>query len=99
MPNSAANYSPFSLLLRVNFLQSLRRLKSLGDQSRLSTAEIIVFVIGYIALAFGLFYKGLNFIDSFPGMGELLIERLLFLLFAFLFILLLFSNLVISYTN
>ena len=34
-----------------------------------------------------------------PGLGTLLIERLLFLLFAFLFLLLLLSNLVISYTN
>ena len=33
------------------------------------------------------------------GLGTMLMERLLFLLFAFLFILLLLSNLVISYTN
>jgi ABC-2 type transport system permease protein len=91
--------SPFMLLLRVNMLQSLRRVRSLGDQSRLLSAVIVVFVAGYITLAFGLFYKGLRFIGTFPGMGQLLIERLLFLLFAFLFVLLLFSNLVISYTN
>ena len=40
-------------------------MKSLGDQSRVLTAVIITFVVGYIALAFGLFYKGLTFIGSF----------------------------------
>src|SRR2546427_788368 len=46
-----------------------------------------------------LFFVGLRFIARFPGLGTLLMERLLFLLFAFLFVLLLLSNLVISYTN
>jgi ABC-2 type transport system permease protein len=72
---------------------------AMRDQSRLLTSFIGVFVGGYIVLAFLLFYRGLRFIGTFPGMGELLIERLIFLLFAFLFVLLLFSNLVIGYTN
>src|SRR6185437_4856044 len=42
---------------------------------------------------------GLNFLMAFPGLGTVLTERLLYLLFAFLFVLLLLSNLVISYTN
>jgi hypothetical protein len=56
-------------------------------------------VLGYATLAFWLFGLGLRFISAFPGLGTLLIERLMFLLFAFLFLLLIFSNLVISYTN
>ena len=87
------------LLLRVNLLQSWRRLCSVRDQSKLLTAIIVLFIGGYIVMAFGLFYRGLKFIGVFPGIGELLIERLLFLLFAFLFMLLLFSNLVIGYSN
>jgi hypothetical protein len=50
--------------------------------------------------AFTLFYGGLRFIGRFPGLGGLLVERLLFLLFACLFGLLL--NLqpdLVSYTN
>jgi ABC-2 type transport system permease protein len=69
------------------------------DQSSLLTGIIVLFIGGYFVMAFGLFYRGLRFIGVFPGIGELLIERLLFLLFAFLFVLLLFSNLVISYSN
>ena len=91
--------SPLLLLLRVNLLQSWRRLCSVREQSTLLTAIIVLFIGGYIVVAFGLFYRGLKFIGVFPGIGELLIERLLFLLFACLFMLLLFSNLVISYSN
>lgn len=87
------------LLLRTNLLQAWRRLLSIRHQSRLLTFLIGLFLIGYLALAFGLFWKGLRFIGTFPGLGTLLIERLLYLLFAFLFILLLLSNLVIGYTN
>ncbi len=60
---------------------------------------IFSFIFGYLILSFWLFYKGLRFVGSFPGLGIVLTERLLFLLFAFLFVLLLLSNLVISYTN
>jgi ABC-2 type transport system permease protein len=91
--------SPFLLLLEVNLLQAWRRLTSLRQQSRLLTGLVGVFLVSYAALAFKLFQIGLRFAGSFPGLGPILIERMLFLLFAFLFVLLLLSNLVISYSN
>ena len=90
---------PLLLLIRVNALQAWRRVKALREQSRLLSGLIGLFIAGYAALAFWLFCRGLKFVANFPGLGTLLIERLMFLLFAFLFVLLLFSNLVISYTN
>ncbi|MDO8675020.1 MAG: hypothetical protein Q7K71_02745, partial [Candidatus Omnitrophota bacterium] len=90
---------PLALLIRVNTLQAWRRLKSIRQQSRLLSSLIGLFIVGYLGLSFWLFYKGLKFINTFPGLGALLIERLLYLLFAFLFVLLLFSSLIISYTN
>ncbi len=69
------------------------------DQSRLLTTVISLFVAGYLVLSFWLFYYALKFIAKFPGLGAVLTERLLYVLFAFLFALLLLSNLVISYTN
>jgi ABC-2 type transport system permease protein len=89
----------FALLVRTNLLQAWRRLLALRDQSRLLTALIVVFLVGYAGLAFKLFQIGLRFAGSFPGLGPVLIERMVFLLFAFLFVLLLLSNLVISYSN
>jgi len=90
---------PLLLLLKVNGLQNWRRLKAVREQSGLLTAVILIFLSGYLVLSFGLFFKGLKFVASFPGLGTVLTERLLYILFAFLFALLLLSNLVISYTN
>jgi ABC-2 type transport system permease protein len=91
--------SPLLLLLRTNAIHSWRRLLAVRRQSRLLTGIISFFVIGYLVLAFELFYHGMKFIAKFPGLGAVLTERLLFTLFAFLFALLLLSNLVIAYTN
>ena len=101
MPGIAAQLksSPLLLLLRVNATHGWRRLVSIRQQSRLLTGIISFFVIGYLVLAFELFFHGMKFIAKFPGLGAVLTERLLFTLFAFLFALLLLSNLVISYTN
>lgn len=94
-----AGPTPFRLLVRIAALSSWRRLLALREQSWFLLAVIATFLAGYLALAFTLFYAGLRFISKFPGLGGLLVERLLFVLFAFLFGLLLISNLVISYTN
>lgn len=91
--------SSLLLLLRVNALHSWRRLLSIREQSRLLTVIISFFVGGYLFLAFELFYYGMKFVAKFPGLGAVLTERLLYTLFAFLFALLLLSNLVIAYTN
>lgn len=99
--HSEANATPAPLvvLLRIHALQTWRKLKALRGQSRLLTSIIGIFIVGYLIISFELFAWGLKFIASFPGLGTVLTERLMYLLFAFLFALLLLSNLVISYTN
>ena len=100
LPAEPCAPSPLALLFRVNALQAWRRIKATRERSRLLSSLIGFFIVGYVTLAFWLFRFGLEFvITHFPGLGSLLVERLMFLLFAFLFVLLLFSNLVISYTN
>ena len=99
MEGTAKIHSPLWLLIRVNTLQMFRRMKTSGSQSSLLIVLISLFIAGYALVASALFYHGLRFVSRFPGLGEILIERLIFLLFAFLFMLLLFSNIVISYTN
>jgi len=96
---SARQPSPLRLLMRVNAIQNWRRFAAIRHQSRLLVAVVFAFIIGYATIGFMLFSAGLRFAGRFPGLGEILIERLMFLLFACLFILLLFSNLVIGYTN
>jgi ABC-2 type transport system permease protein len=90
---------PLWLLVRVSALSMWRRLESLFAQSRLLTGVLFLFIAGYWVLAYWLFYQGLRFVARFPGLGAPLTERLMFLLFAFLSVLLLLSNLVISYSN
>lgn len=94
-----AQPSALRLLLAANLRQSWRRLQAVRDQSRLLTGVIAAFIAGYAWFSFLLFYKGLGFVQKFPGLDTLLTERLVYLLFAFLFFLLFMSNLIISYTN
>lgn len=98
-PASRATASPLGVLMKSNLLMIWRKMGSLRHQSRLLTSVIVVFVASYLVLAFLLFKVGLRFLYHFPPLGTLLVERLMFLLFFFLFALLLLSNLVISYTN
>lgn len=87
------------LLMRVNLLAAWRKVLSIGRQSKLLTLVILTFLGGYAFVTYYLFFRGLDFLRSFPGLGDLLMERLLFLMFAVLFVLLLLSNLIINYTG
>src|SRR6202012_2338534 len=64
--------SPLCLLLRLNALHSWRRLLAIREQSRLLTVIIGFFVVGYLVLAFEMFYYGMKFVAKFPGLGAVL---------------------------
>ena len=91
--------SAFGLLFGVHLRQNWRRLSGVLRQSKLLSGTILVFLFGYCWLSFAIFHRAMQFIGAFPGLGDLLVERMLFILFAFLFALLLISNLVITYSN
>jgi ABC-2 type transport system permease protein len=97
MPQSSA--AELFMLMRVNARQAWRRLKTVRSTSSLLATSIGLFVVAYLTLSFLLFWRGLQFLNNFPALGEVLMERLFYLLFVFLLILLVFSNLVIGYTN
>ncbi|MDP7585595.1 MAG: hypothetical protein QF920_07290, partial [Verrucomicrobiota bacterium] len=97
--NDAKPIPHWRLLAGVNRTQSWRRLKSAVAHSRLHAFLMGLFVLSYALLAYALFHKALQFTSSFPGLGPVLIERMMFLLFAFLFLLLLLSNVIINFTN
>lgn len=104
LPQSSRDTNPFSLhglwiLGRVYAIQNWRKLVAVKERSRLLTGLILIFVVSYATIAFYIFYKGLEFVGRFPALGSMLVERLMFLLFATLFMLLLFSNIVIAYSN
>lgn len=100
MPESPANaVDPLWLLMRTSARQGWRRLKSIHTTSAPMALTIALFVVAYLGVSFVLFHRGLRFLDNFPALGALLVERLFYLLFVFLLVLLVFSNLVIGYTN
>ena len=76
--------SPLMLLLRVHLAQAARRFKEASQRSGFLSVLIVSFMLFYPLLAAGMFYGGLRYVSKFPGLGDLLIERLIFLLFAFL---------------
>jgi len=94
-----SEWQQLKLLMRINLLSAWRKVLTIGKKSKLLTTVIMTFLAGYAFVTYFLFYKGLSFLRSFPGLGDLLMERLLFLMFAVLFILLLLSNLIINYTG
>lgn len=96
---SRADVPPLLILARTHLAQGWRRLRGAAGRSRLLTTVIGVFFAGYVAVSFFLFHRALVFVGQFPGLGPMLTERMLYLLFAFLLFLLLVSNLVISYSN
>ncbi len=92
-------HSPLRLLMEISVKSLWRRLGTIRGQSPLLTLLMTGFLLGYLIVSHKLFASAFHFIDRFPGVGTLLTEPLMYLLFAFLFILLLLSNLVVGYSN
>jgi ABC-2 type transport system permease protein len=89
----------FHLLMWVQWRSLLARLRGLRAQSPWLLLLLGGFVLGYLTLGYWLFRWGLEFLYHFPLVGALLSQRILFLIFGFFFVMLVFSNLIISYTT
>ncbi|HWB60215.1 MAG TPA: hypothetical protein VG733_12030, partial [Chthoniobacteraceae bacterium] len=100
--NSASpttNYRFFRLLLWVHWRTLVARVRGLRKQSSLLLFVLAAFVAGYLGSGYWLFHFGFNYIQQFPLVGALLSDRILFLIFAFFFVMLIFSNLIIGYST
>src|ERR1700677_1027882 len=89
----------FRLLLWVHWRTFLARVRGLRQQSSLLLLVLVLFIAGYLGFGYWLFHFGFNYIQQFPLVGALLSDRILFLIFGFFFIMLIFSNLIISYST
>ena len=89
----------FGVLVEAHTRMVQRRLGALRQQSRLMVAVILLFVIGYWVAGYALFRAGFWYLARFPGLGGLLMDRMLYLFFAFLFLMLIFSNMIIGYST
>lgn len=89
----------FRLLAWVHWRSFLARWRKTRKESPLLLWVLAVFIVGYLGVGYYLFFNGLNFLHEFQVVGSLLSQRILFLIFAFFFAMLIFSNLIIGYTT
>ncbi len=89
----------FRLLIGVYASMARRRLGAVRKRSRLMMAVIGMFVLGYWVCGYLLFRGGFAFLTKFPGLGGLLMDRMMYVFFAFLFLMLIFSNMIIGYST
>ena len=89
----------FRLLLEANARMLQRRIVSLRQQSWLMVSVIVTFVASYWIGAYIVFHIGFVKLAGLPGLGTILLDRMLYLFFAFLFLMLVFSNMIIGYSS
>jgi len=86
----------FSWLHWRTFLASTRKTRR---ESPLLIFVLSGFVTSYLIFGFWMFKSGLKFIYKVPLIGNLLADRVLFLIFAFFFVMLIVSNVIIGYAT
>ncbi len=83
------------IILRYRRFRNGLRWMSKSGRWRMATGSFLLLAVGG-GLFWG-FYRSFIFLDSFLGMGQILVERLLYLFTFTVFLLLVFSNAIISF--
>ena len=89
----------FRLLAEVNIRIMRRNILALRNKSYLMVSVISLFVIGYWIAGYSVFYMGFSRLAQLPGLQIIVLDRMLYLFFAFLFLMLMFSNMIIGYST
>ena len=74
-----------------NMARALRR------EPLLKTIVVALFIAAWVCGCFAITYEGLTFLHGFPGIGDYLLGRLLYLFACGVFIMLVSSNLILAY--
>jgi len=75
---------------------SIRMLKR---QSMLKVSFILLCSILFLAAEFFICYKAFSFVNGFQGVGPIIAERLMYLFYFTMFLMLIFSNAIIAYST
>ena len=89
----------FRLLAEVNVRIMRRNVLALREKSWLMVSVITLFVLGYWVAGYSVFYMGFVRLAQVPGLQAIVLDRMLYLFFAFLFLMLMFSNMIIGYST
>jgi ABC-2 type transport system permease protein len=91
--------SAITALLKKSKYHFLNTERILEAQSRFKVVFVLCFAFGFEAALWILFYDGFRFLDSFGGMGAIIIGRLFSLFFFGMGIMLVVSSIVSSYST
>lgn len=89
----------FRLLAGVNASILRRHILAIREKSFLMVTVITLFVVGYWFAGYSVFFAGFRRLADVPGLQMILVDRMLYLFFAFLFLMLMFSNMIIGYST
>lgn len=89
----------FRILFRMKMAALRHRIAGLREESSLMILVIACFVGGYWGAGYYCFHEAIGFLYRFPGLGNILVDRMFHLFFAFLLVMLFFSNMIIGYSN
>jgi len=89
----------FRLLAGVNARILRRHILAVREKSFLMVSVITLFVVGYWFAGYSVFFTGFRRLADVPGLQMILVDRMLYLFFAFLFLMLMFSNMIIGYST
>ncbi len=89
----------FRLMLWVHWRTFLAQMRSVRKRSPFLLAILGAFILGYLLIGYWLFQAGMSYLYTFPLVGALLSQRIVFLVFSCFFVMLIFSNLIIGYST
>ncbi|MGK0189601.1 MAG: ABC-2 type transport system permease protein [Verrucomicrobiales bacterium] len=87
------------ILARIQRQMLTARLGGNLKKSKLMVFTLGGFMLGYLIIGYLLFSQGLTYVSRLPGVGNLMIERVFYLMIFFFFIMLIFSNVIINYSS
>ena len=87
------------LLAKINLRAFRARARQNLRESKLLLGTLALFLLAYLIVGYLLFSVGLRYLYQLPGVGLLLVERVLYMLYFFFFVMLTFSNAVLLYSG
>jgi len=98
-PESVTLASQVNLLRRVHTRAFVTKTLGTLRHSKLMCLTIGLFLAAYLVVGYFMFHRGLGFVAGVPGVGLLLLERVIYMVFFFFFTMLVFSNAVLLYSS
>jgi ABC-2 type transport system permease protein len=91
--------SEIAVLARVHWRSFRAKARHTASKARLLSTTILLFLAGYLIAGYFMFCRGLEYMMSMPGVGHLLAERIIYMVYFFFLLMLVFSNSVLLYSG